>query len=121
MMDYDSFIENAKVKELSRIADALERIADSLDEKNKPETVTMDPADENQLLIKAAELGVERGFMSYSILMRGLHLGYGRSAWAIDKLIEVGVVGEKSEKMHHQMLITDPERIEYLVRSRKLD
>lgn len=48
---------------------------------------------DGELLLYAAEVAVELGSISASVLQRRLKLGYGRAAMLIDRMEELGIVG----------------------------
>ena len=71
--------------------------------------------DEDPKLFDAAELAIDAGKISTSLLQRRLEVGYGRAAKIIDRLEEMGFVGPADGNKPRKILITKEELDEYLM------
>ncbi len=62
--------------------------------------------DEDSKLFEAAELAIDAGKISTSLLQRRLQIGYGRAAKIIDRLEDMGVVGPPDGTKPRQILMS---------------
>lgn len=71
--------------------------------------------DEDPKLYDAAELAINAGKISTSLLQRRLEVGYGRAAKIIDRLEEMGFVGPADGNKPRKILITREELAEHMM------
>ena len=71
--------------------------------------------DEDPKLYDAAELAIDAGKISTSLLQRRLEVGYGRAAKIIDRLEEMGFVGPADGNKPRKILITKEELAERMM------
>ena len=70
--------------------------------------------DEDPKLFEAAELAIDAGKISTSLLQRRLEVGYGRAAKIIDRLEEMGVVGPPDGNKPRKILVTKEDLAEMM-------
>ncbi|MBQ8408798.1 MAG: DNA translocase FtsK 4TM domain-containing protein [Clostridia bacterium] len=71
--------------------------------------------EEDPKLFEAAELAIDAGKISTSLLQRRLEVGYGRAAKIIDRLEEMGMVGPADGNKPRKILITKEELAERMM------
>ena len=71
--------------------------------------------DEDAKLYEAAELAIDAGKISTSLLQRRLEVGYGRAAKIIDRLEEMGFVGPADGNKPRKILVTREELAEHMM------
>ena len=71
--------------------------------------------EEDPKLYDAAELAIDAGKISTSLLQRRLEVGYGRAAKIIDRLEEMGMVGPADGNKPRKILITKEELAERMM------
>jgi S-DNA-T family DNA segregation ATPase FtsK/SpoIIIE len=82
-------------------------------EKNDANDFKGGAGDEDAKLFDAAELAIDAGKISTSLLQRRLQVGYGRAAKIIDELEEMGFVGPADGNKPRKILVTKEELEEY--------
>ena len=73
--------------------------------------------DEDALLYRAAELIIDSGKGSTSLLQRRLGVGYGRAAKMLDCLEEMGVIGHPNGTKPREVLVTR-DRLDEIMKSK---
>ncbi len=71
--------------------------------------------DDDPKLFDAAELAIDAGKISTSLLQRRLEIGYGRAAKIIDRLEEMGFVGPADGNKPRKILVTKEELAERMM------
>ena len=71
--------------------------------------------EEDPKLFEAAELAIDAGKISTSLLQRRLEVGYGRAAKIIDRLEEMGMVGPADGNKPRKILVTKEELAERMM------
>ena len=71
--------------------------------------------DDDPKLFEAAELAIDAGKISTSLLQRRLEVGYGRAAKIIDRLEEMGFVGPADGNKPRKILVTREELAEHMM------
>ncbi len=74
--------------------------------------------DEDALLYKAAELIIDAGKGSTSLLQRRIGVGYGRAAKILDRLEEMGIVGHSEGTKPRAVLVTR-DRLDEIMKNNK--
>ena len=74
--------------------------------------------DEDALLYKAAELIIDAGKGSTSLLQRRIGVGYGRAAKMLDRLEEMGIVGHPEGTKPRAVLVTR-DRLDEIMKNNK--
>ncbi len=101
---------------LRRLADdaTAERIASSVLMPKREESATAEAVQDDEphldpLLLTAANLALEAGSISTSLIQRKLNVGYGRAAKLLDILEDMGLIGECTGKTSRAVLMTAAE------------
>jgi len=72
---------------------------------------------EDELMLKAAEIFLETGHASISLLQRRLHLGYAKAARLVDIMENKGIIGSYEGSKPRSVLIT-AEQLPYLLQNK---
>jgi len=82
--------------------DILEELRQELEEATGPEEIS---GDWDELFREAAEVCIQNGGGSTSLLQRRLSIGYGRAARIVDQLFDVGVLGPSDGSKGREVLV----------------
>ncbi|MDH3423207.1 MAG: FtsK/SpoIIIE domain-containing protein, partial [Gemmatimonadota bacterium] len=82
--------------------DILEELRQELDDATGPEEIS---GDWDDLFRQAAEVCIQNGGGSTSLLQRRLSIGYGRAARIVDQLFDVGVLGPSDGSKGREVLL----------------
>ncbi|KFI34618.1 hypothetical protein HX99_01140 [Peptococcaceae bacterium SCADC1_2_3] len=72
---------------------------------------------EDELMLKAAEIFLETGHASISLLQRRLHLGYAKAARLVDIMENKGIIGSYEGSKPRSVLIT-AEQLPHLLQNK---
>ncbi len=107
-VSYDNEFENLIEMEAAKCGGG----SGSSDRNDSGEARGGGAGDEDPKLFDAAELAIDAGKISTSLLQRRLEIGYGRAAKIIDRLEEMGVVGPADGNKPRRILMTHEQLME---------
>lgn len=107
--DINETLKFIKAQQSSEYDDSIVAAVESYTPQSKGESggeISVDPGSDEDFVLRAAEVAVNAGQLSTSMLQRKLKLGYARAARIVDELEEMGIVGESEGAKPRKVLMS---------------